>query len=321
MNSGLFVTERMQVSTNMFTKSFHRVLKYVYMKGRVNKRMDAIINLLIKYARDKAFDRLIKAEKGKSTKHITRIHKRHATSLNLSTSSVRKISENSWQVKSVSSQYVYTLKKECATCEFNCFIKCKFCSICLHNYSCSCDDYIQLGTICKHIHLLARSITGANHSSETSISRINPPAITLCNPSPDKNLKDRILEKLNSVSGFISQCSEIKELSIFENKYLTSMLKFVDLHKSKNINNIPPNKTLTKQVFYSTKRKRTSKVRLGRPTINEKTEISSLLSKTMLKDELSELQYLHNLSTILSVKFLFRYHPSTMHKGRCRLGQ
>ncbi len=99
------------------------------------------------------------------------------------------------------------------------------------------------------------------------------------------------------------------------------MLKFVDLHKSKNINNMPPNKTLTKQVFYSTKRKRTSKVRLGRPTINEKTEISSLLSKTKLKDELSELQYLHNLSTILSVKFLFRYHPSTMHKGRCRLGQ
>ncbi len=117
------------------------------------------------------------------------------------------------------------------------------------------------------------------------MSRINPPAITLCNPSPDKNLKDRILEKLNSVSGFISQCSEIKELSIFENKYLTSMLKFVDLHKSKNINNIPPNKTLTKQVFYSTKRKRTSKVRLGKPTINEKSEISSLLSKTKLKDE------------------------------------
>ncbi len=71
------------------------------------------------------------------------------------------------------------------------------------------------------------------------------------------------------------------------------MLKFVDLHKSKNINNIPPNKTLTKQVFYSTKRKRTSKVRLGKPTINEKSEILSLLSKTKLKDELSELQYLH----------------------------
>ncbi len=112
-------------------------------------------------------------------------------------------------------------------------------------------------------------------------------------------------------------------LVLFHNvtKYLTSMLKFVDMHKSKNINNIPPNKTLTKQVFYSTKRKRTSKVRLGKPTINEKSEKSSLLSKTKLKDELSELQYLHNLSTILSVKFLFRYHPSTMHKGRCRLYQ
>ncbi len=101
------------MNTNTYTESFHRVLKYVYMKGRVNKRMDAIINLLIKYARDKAFDRLIKAEKGKSTKHITRIHKRHATSLNLSTSSVSKISENSWQVKSVSSQCLHIEKRMC----------------------------------------------------------------------------------------------------------------------------------------------------------------------------------------------------------------
>ncbi len=112
-----------------------------------------------------------------------------------------------------------------------------------------------------------------------------------------------------------------KNFPFLENKYLTSMLKYVDFHKSKNVNNIPPNKTLTKQVIYSTMRKHTSKVRLVKPTINEKSEISSLLSKTKLKDELSELQYLHNLSTILSVKFLFRYHPSTMHKGRCRLGQ
>ncbi len=88
-----------------------------------------------------------------------------------------------------------------------------------------------------------------------------------------------ILEKLNSVSGFISQCSEIKKLSIFENKYLTSMLKFVDLHKSRNINNIPPNKTLTKQVFYSTKRKRTSKVSLGKPTINENQKYHLYLAR------------------------------------------
>jgi len=82
------------------------------------------------------------------------------------------------------------------------------------------------------------------------------------------------------------------------------MMKFVDLHKNSNIN-IPSNKIITKQVFYSTKRRRTSKVRLGKPTINEKSEISSLLSKVKLKGELGELQYYH-LSTIINSTILLQ---------------
>jgi len=36
------------INTNMYTEYFHRVLKHVYMKGKVNKRMHAIIHLLLK---------------------------------------------------------------------------------------------------------------------------------------------------------------------------------------------------------------------------------------------------------------------------------
>ena len=59
-----------RINTNMYAEAFHRVLKYVYLKGTVNKRMDHCIHVLLKYSRDKAFERLAKLEKGKTTSRI-----------------------------------------------------------------------------------------------------------------------------------------------------------------------------------------------------------------------------------------------------------
>ena len=44
-------------NTNMYVESFHREIKHIYLKGKVNKRIDNFIRTLLKYARDKAFDR------------------------------------------------------------------------------------------------------------------------------------------------------------------------------------------------------------------------------------------------------------------------
>ena len=49
------------INTNMYVEAFHRVLKYVYMKGKVNKRLDN--GVLLKLARDKGFDRLMRKVK------------------------------------------------------------------------------------------------------------------------------------------------------------------------------------------------------------------------------------------------------------------
>ena len=43
------------------------------MKGRVNKRLDKCIHVLLKLARDKGFERLVKIEKGKNTERINMI--------------------------------------------------------------------------------------------------------------------------------------------------------------------------------------------------------------------------------------------------------
>lgn len=72
------------VNTNMYVEAFHRVLKYVYFKGKVNKRLDKFIYILLKLARDKGFERLIKVEKGKHTERLRVISARHKSSMKLS---------------------------------------------------------------------------------------------------------------------------------------------------------------------------------------------------------------------------------------------
>ena len=44
------------ISTNMFVEAFHRVLKYDYLKGTVNRRLDTLVCILLRVAKDKAFD-------------------------------------------------------------------------------------------------------------------------------------------------------------------------------------------------------------------------------------------------------------------------
>jgi hypothetical protein len=86
----------------MYVEAFHRVLKYVYLKGKVNRRVDMCVHVLLKVARDKAFDRLIKIEKGKTTSRINIIHQRHKESLKLALSLVNTLSDTEWLVQSFS---------------------------------------------------------------------------------------------------------------------------------------------------------------------------------------------------------------------------
>ena len=111
-------TKKACINTNMYLELFHRVLKYAYLKGTVNKRKDSTINMLLKYARDKLFDRLIKMEKGKNTSRLQTITKRHKSSLELPTSLVSPSSEQSvWNVKSATTVDNYTVKLEQDKCQ------------------------------------------------------------------------------------------------------------------------------------------------------------------------------------------------------------
>ena len=82
--SGHIVSELVSESTRTcLWKASTEFLNTDILKGKVKKRLDNCIFNLLKYVRDKIFDRLIKEAKGKSTDRVNMIHDRHLRSLSL----------------------------------------------------------------------------------------------------------------------------------------------------------------------------------------------------------------------------------------------
>ena len=151
----------------MYVEAFHRVLKYIYMKGKVNKRLDKCIFVLLKLARDKGFERLVKIEKGKNTERIRLIRSRHQKSMELSFAQIEVTKEdNVWKLSSSDNSNVYHVTLQHEECLNVCSLCCPDCNVCVHMYTCTCPDSLIWATICKHIHLIARYISQKSSSNK-----------------------------------------------------------------------------------------------------------------------------------------------------------
>ena len=125
--------------------------------------------MLLKVARDTAFDGLLKIEKGKITYKITAINRRHKSSLLLPATSILSSANNQWNIQSNSSKAVYTVTLDEPECSLKCSLRCNICKICVHISSCTCLDSLITATIC---HLVAL------HNSSNHTSSATNPAIT-----------------------------------------------------------------------------------------------------------------------------------------------
>ena len=82
--------------------------------------MDFLLATLMKIARDKTFERLLKQEKGKNTHRVCEINKRHkaAEQIQVSQGHVSEVSENIWKVTSQHQDDVfYTVRRLLTSCE------------------------------------------------------------------------------------------------------------------------------------------------------------------------------------------------------------
>ena len=145
--------ERSIVNTNMHLENFHRLLKTVYMEGKHNRRINQLLSILLRVTRDKAYERLIKVEKGKVTHRISDINRRHqrAQEMLLHGIEVRKVAECTWLVQSSQLDDMHTVKKLTEDCD--CKLTCGHCKACVHMYACTCMDSLIHATVCKHCHI------------------------------------------------------------------------------------------------------------------------------------------------------------------------
>ena len=83
-------------------QSCHRVLKIVYLEHKQNRRIDYLIYILLKIAREKAFEQMQKSHKGKVTQRICDISKRNKTTFFMSLAIIQEVGEIS--INKVSSE-------------------------------------------------------------------------------------------------------------------------------------------------------------------------------------------------------------------------
>lgn len=167
------------INTNMFLERMHRTLKYIYFNGKVNKRLDCALGILMKFIRDKLFDRLIVINKGKVTTKIKTLRDRHKKIENLDCKSILQTDEG-WQVPSSSSNRIYLVEERQPNC--SCKLVCTDCEACFHRFSCTCLDSSVKWNMCKHVHLVCKflkdcgfsqslvEITTANESGNLNLS-------------------------------------------------------------------------------------------------------------------------------------------------------
>lgn len=214
-----------RVNTNMYVEAFHHILKYKFLKGKKNRRLDKLIQSLMEFLRHKHFDRLIKFEKGKVTGRIAVIQKRHNASKQLSLESVRNLDPDLWVVMSENQQCEYTVQQISEKCDENCGMRCNECNICVHLYSCTCPDSILQHTICKHVHLVAKfrqqcDLPKVNDALHTTLLNEIAQKQSICN-SDSESMKHKIYSLLNDISSLVKINSNLEELATAENNLAT----------------------------------------------------------------------------------------------------
>lgn len=279
------------INTNMYLESVHKCLKYYYLHGKKNKRLDTCINALLKFTRNTIFERFIKLVKNKYTAKEENIIKSHNIGVQINPETIKVIDDNRWEISAKETNMAYEVIHTIDVCNTeDCRLVCRMCNICIHNYTCECSDYIIKLNICKHIHACANlSVSNTQNNLCEKEKKILIPAaeINLIEKSIVKTNTDKEHEQLIQIknqleagigvlSSLIASKSEVTEKEISEmNKHSSSLLqilqgkrKIIEIEKNKE----PVNKNIDKQKRFETK-KRKVELLSGRIESNERKSL------------------------------------------------
>ena len=266
------------------------------------------MHVLLKLARDKGFERLVKIEKGKNTERINMIRKRHQSSLTLPFSNVNTTDHpDTWEVDSTEEDKRYSVTVLHKSCPYNCYTRCIECDTCVHMYTCNCADALIKSSICKHIHLIARlrlhtlAISSNSHSPEP---KLNEPNNDLNNSPTEKVGQHFLLSTLGNSTllncnvirnevktALLSLAAHVENTddSITLREVKSRIMSTINFIKAKqammtsfpNAGAQPATTHIAKQrPFFSTKKKRKVSLRIRKPNLVEKRDICEAMLET-----------------------------------------
>ncbi|KAJ1526462.1 hypothetical protein ONE63_009595 [Megalurothrips usitatus] len=147
------------INTTGHIESFHHRLKKVYLKRKVNRRLDDLVNILLDIEWDDHVARVREVTVGTASQPQD-ILQRHKRAMSLKDEDLKQVDENTWDIKASSGKDIYFIVHYHEKCPSDhCFSKCiqlACSSLCAHMYSCSCKDNHPL---CKHVHKLHSFLT------------------------------------------------------------------------------------------------------------------------------------------------------------------
>ena len=286
---------RMGINTNMFSEAFHRVFKRVYLGGKTNKHIDYCLVNLVKFSRDKAFDRGIKLTKGKQTYRMRSIMAEHSHSLEIPNSLVQKLTEDKWLISSQNSQQKHEVCMVAPTCadKDQCKMVCPDCKVCPHLFQCNCPDSLIKGIICKHVHAVQHVTleTATNQQDTHRISNELQSLSSYLRVTPcvqTTQIKESIKGKLASLEHQIELCDNLEVLQTLSKQLSAASSCFSAFNKygqlpkqpSTQLDSHANKKMETQRRLYSTKKKRIKRaaVRYSCPTWEERETYQTILT-------------------------------------------
>jgi hypothetical protein len=279
------------INTNMYLESLHKTFKHFYLQGKKNKRLDNCIYALMRFTRDKVFERLIKVTKKKPTQRIERIFASHRKCVEV-TEILEIEKDATWEAtSSANSEIKYIVsKKSSPTCKNMCEFTCKVCGICIHMFDCNCVDNVIKFNICKHIHACVqkyfsmRTIQSNQEEPNQEFNEQELLAAVQVHNSIQGQVENPValmIEKLNAVVGNLSSCEMSEGNAKIIGKKIDELVTLTRKFKRRpdfedHNNKEPSNKNVeSQQRLFSTKKKRTSKydIVLKKPTSTEAANI------------------------------------------------
>lgn len=283
----------LSLNTNMYLEAMHKKIKYCYMQGKQNRRVDKCISLLMRFARDMMFERTIRMMKNKPTYRMEQIAHSHHQSVHIEDSKITNINTHTWLVQSTTSDkspYSVTINntENCIGCP----LACPNCHVCVHQFTCTCIDYKIKGNFCKHVHACIRV---SNKKFEISIDEdretsafdehnrnvVEGVQINSVHPNESVSISTRFTALLNAAVGVANTATDEAKLKGI--KKLEDLVQILQQGQTNPINsgsffpkvsNLPSHKNIATQRFHSTKKKhKASTNKLTKPTEVQKSSI------------------------------------------------